>query len=184
MPALRLLSLIAAMVLASSTCAWAQTNMSPALTQDLRDAEVQKQLIAIGVLDATAGRASGPDLGNAVAWFRKAYQFAGGSGPLTPEEKQKLKESYDKFIARTGLQTVTYTDAPTKTVLKLRVPAAFVGGASDWGVHQRPGRLERMQTDVCTDLRGVHLVEGAGHWVQQERADEVNRLLLEFLQTT
>jgi esterase/lipase superfamily enzyme len=127
MPALRLLSLIAAMVLASSTCAWAQTNMSPALTQDLRDAEVQKQLIAIGVLDATAGRASGPDLGNAVAWFRKAYQFAGGSGPLTPEEKQKLKESYDKFIARTGLQTVTYTDAPTKTVLKLRVPAAFVG---------------------------------------------------------
>ena len=58
MPALRLLSLIAALVLAPS--AWAQTNMSSALTQDLRDAEVQKQLIAIGVLDATAGRASGP----------------------------------------------------------------------------------------------------------------------------
>ena len=75
MPALRLLSLIAALVLAPS--AWAQTNMSSALTQDLRDAEVQKQLIAIGVLDATAGRASGPDLGDAVAWFRKAYQFAG-----------------------------------------------------------------------------------------------------------
>jgi esterase/lipase superfamily enzyme len=101
--------------------------MSSALTQDLRDAEVQKQLIAIGVLDATAGRASGPDLGDAVAWFRKAYQFAGGTGPLTPDERQKLKESYDKFIARTGLQTVTYTDAATNTVMKLHVPAAFVG---------------------------------------------------------
>jgi esterase/lipase superfamily enzyme len=127
MPAFRLLGLIAAMVLASSACALAQTNMSPALTQDLRDVDVQKQLIALGVLDATAGRASGPDLGNAVAWFRKAYQFAGGTGPLTPAERQKLKESYDKFIARTGLQTVTYTDAATDTVAKLRVPAAFVG---------------------------------------------------------
>jgi esterase/lipase superfamily enzyme len=127
MPALRLLSLIAAMILAPSACAWAQTNMSPALTQDLRDAEVQKQLISLGVLDATAGRASGADLGDAVAWFRKAYQFAGGTGPLTPDERQKLKESYDKFIARTGLQTVTYTDADTNTVMKLHVPAAFVG---------------------------------------------------------
>src|SRR5262249_24050351 len=127
MPALRLLSLIAALVLAPSACAWAQSNMSPALTQDLRDAEVQEQLIALGVLDATARRASGPDLGNAVAWFRKAYQLAGGTGPLTPDEKQKLKEAYDKFIARTGLQTVTYKDAATDTVMKLRVPAAFVG---------------------------------------------------------
>jgi pimeloyl-ACP methyl ester carboxylesterase len=26
-----------------------------------------------------------------------------------------------------------------------------------------------------------HLIPGAGHWVQQERPDEVNKLLLEFL---
>ena len=30
-------------------------------------------------------------------------------------------------------------------------------------------------------LRGSHILEGAGHWVQQERAAEVNRLLIEFL---
>jgi pimeloyl-ACP methyl ester carboxylesterase len=27
-----------------------------------------------------------------------------------------------------------------------------------------------------------HLVEGAGHWVQQEAPTEVSRLLLEFLE--
>ena len=30
-------------------------------------------------------------------------------------------------------------------------------------------------------LRGSHILPGAGHWIQQERADEVNRLLIEFL---
>jgi pimeloyl-ACP methyl ester carboxylesterase len=30
-------------------------------------------------------------------------------------------------------------------------------------------------------MTGVHLVEGAGHWVQQERPEQVSRLLLQFL---
>jgi pimeloyl-ACP methyl ester carboxylesterase len=30
-------------------------------------------------------------------------------------------------------------------------------------------------------LRGSHIIDGAGHWVQQERPAEVNRLLIEFL---
>ena len=30
-------------------------------------------------------------------------------------------------------------------------------------------------------IRGCHILEGPGHWVQQERPDEVNRLLLDFL---
>jgi pimeloyl-ACP methyl ester carboxylesterase len=32
-----------------------------------------------------------------------------------------------------------------------------------------------------TDLRGTLLLPGAGHWVQQERPDEVNAALLGFL---
>jgi pimeloyl-ACP methyl ester carboxylesterase len=62
------------------------------------------------------------------------------------------------------------------------VPACFIAGKSDWGAYQAPGSLERMQTGaVCTQWRGTHLVEGAGHWVQQEQPEEVSRLLLQFL---
>lgn len=60
------------------------------------------------------------------------------------------------------------------------VPACFIAGASDWGVHQKPGELQRMHS-ACGRLRGVHLVPGAGHWVQQEQPAETLRLLLDFL---
>ena len=61
------------------------------------------------------------------------------------------------------------------------VPSAFIGGGRDWGVHQTPGALEAMRTRVCTQMTGVHLVPDAGHWVQQEKPEEVNRLLLGFV---
>jgi hypothetical protein len=44
-----------------------------------------------------------------------------------------------------------------------------------------PGAFERMQNSVCTQWRGTFIVEGAGHWVQQEQPDEVSKLLLQFL---
>ncbi len=61
------------------------------------------------------------------------------------------------------------------------VPSLFVSGKSDWGVYQRPGSFERMQTSACTRMQGCHLVDGAGHWVQQEQPDIVSRLLIDFL---
>ena len=62
-------------------------------------------------------------------------------------------------------------------------PSLFIAGAQDWGIHQRPGALERMETQACTDLRGLHLLDGAGHWVQQEQSAEVNRLVIDFLRS-
>jgi pimeloyl-ACP methyl ester carboxylesterase len=61
------------------------------------------------------------------------------------------------------------------------VPACFIAGKSDWGVYQNPGALERMEGSAYTLWRGTYLIEGAGHWVQQEQPKEVARLLLEFL---
>jgi pimeloyl-ACP methyl ester carboxylesterase len=34
---------------------------------------------------------------------------------------------------------------------------------------------------VCTQLRGTHLVQGAGHSLVEEKPDSVNQLLVEFL---
>ena len=62
------------------------------------------------------------------------------------------------------------------------VPATFIAGAQDWGIHQFPGALEAMASDaVCPDWRGTHLIEGAGHWVQQEQPEAVVEQLLAFL---
>jgi len=62
------------------------------------------------------------------------------------------------------------------------VPSLFIAGSSDWGVQQVPGSLERMRDAACTRMHGVHLIEGAGHWVQQEQPERVTELLLGFLQ--
>jgi len=61
------------------------------------------------------------------------------------------------------------------------VPSCFIAGRSDWGIYQKPGDIERMQDTVCTQMLGCHLVDGAGHWVQQEQPREVSKLLIEFL---
>ena len=62
------------------------------------------------------------------------------------------------------------------------VPSMFVAGSSDWGTYQRPGVFERMQGTSCTNMVGCHLIDGAGHWVQQEQSERVSQLLVEFLQ--
>ena len=40
-----------------------------------------------------------------------------------------------------------------------------------------------MRTTVCTDMRGFELVDGAGHWVQQEQPEKTCELILEFLRS-
>jgi len=62
------------------------------------------------------------------------------------------------------------------------VPSLFVAGKSDWGTYQRPGNFERMQQSACTHMVGCHLIDGAGHWVQQEQPERVSELLIELLQ--
>jgi len=64
---------------------------------------------------------------------------------------------------------------------RIEVPTLFVAGAADWGIHQKPGELARLQGGALPQLRGCHLLPGAGHWVQQEQPEAVNALLLDFL---
>jgi pimeloyl-ACP methyl ester carboxylesterase len=61
------------------------------------------------------------------------------------------------------------------------VPSIFIAGNRDWGTYQRPGNFERMQGAGCTQMLGCDLIEGAGHWVQQEQPEQVSAMLLDFL---
>ena len=60
------------------------------------------------------------------------------------------------------------------------MPTGFLTGSLDPVVFMQPGSIERM-TEVLPDFRGGTVVEGAGHWVQQERPAETNAALLAFL---
>ena len=68
---------------------------------------------------------------------------------------------------------------------KIRVPALFVGGLRDpvvTGIEMKgegPGVAALPM--FCEDLRAKVLIEGAGHWNQQEAPEETNAALLEFL---
>lgn len=61
------------------------------------------------------------------------------------------------------------------------VPACFISGLQDWGNYQSPGAIDAMQSTACSQFRGIHLIEGAGHWVQQEQPETVSTRLLAFL---
>jgi pimeloyl-ACP methyl ester carboxylesterase len=65
--------------------------------------------------------------------------------------------------------------------LSIGVPSMFIAGTSDWGIHQKPGEFERMQSRACSDMRHVELIDGAGHWVQQEQPEAVVQALLAHL---
>ncbi|MFT5578137.1 MAG: pimeloyl-ACP methyl ester carboxylesterase [Paraglaciecola psychrophila] len=61
------------------------------------------------------------------------------------------------------------------------VPTLFMAGKHDWGIHQIPKALAQMAGCGCSDLRAVHLLDGAGHWLQQQQLQQCNGLILSFL---
>ncbi len=60
------------------------------------------------------------------------------------------------------------------------MPVWFIGGTRDPVIASRPGYVESMAARL-PDLRGTVLIDGAGHWTQQEAPDEFNRALLAAL---
>jgi pimeloyl-ACP methyl ester carboxylesterase len=60
------------------------------------------------------------------------------------------------------------------------MPVGFLTGSLDPVNTMMPGAAEAM-AGLLPDFRGVTMVEGAGHWVQQEKPEETNAALLQFL---
>jgi pimeloyl-ACP methyl ester carboxylesterase len=96
---------------------------------------------------------------------------------------------YTEEYSRTGFQGGLngYRGAPGSDDLQifagrtLDVPSSFISGKQDWGTYQNPGALTRLEKVVTTRYLGTHLIDGAGHWVQQEQPEALTRLLLDFL---
>ncbi len=63
---------------------------------------------------------------------------------------------------------------------KIRQPTIYIAGSAD-GVPQMLAADVAAMESLVPNLTGRHILDGVGHWTQQEAPDEVNRLLLDFL---
>jgi pimeloyl-ACP methyl ester carboxylesterase len=105
---------------------------------------------------------------NDLDYYVQAFQQGGFRGPVN---RYRAQQRDWELLPQLADRTV---DAPSCFIAgALDLVRYFVPGM-DWFAD--PGRY-------CTDFRGATLVEGKGHWVQQEAPDPVNHALLDFLQT-
>jgi pimeloyl-ACP methyl ester carboxylesterase len=107
---------------------------------------------------------------------------------LTEEDLQVYSTEYARTGFQGGLNSYRIlidsrfdSDLNSFSGRTIDVPAMFIGGARDWGVYQLPGAFEKMQRGACTRLLGVHLIQGAGHWMAEEQPSQLNQLLIDFL---
>jgi pimeloyl-ACP methyl ester carboxylesterase len=61
---------------------------------------------------------------------------------------------------------------------RIGIPTLFIGAQDD--VVIAPEHIEAMKP-LVDDLE-VHMLEHCGHWSQQEQPDEVNRLMIDWLE--
>ena len=59
-------------------------------------------------------------------------------------------------------------------------PSLFVGGALDASTAWMTDAI-RTYPSTLPGLVSSHLLEGCGHWIQQERPEEINRFLTDWL---
>jgi pimeloyl-ACP methyl ester carboxylesterase len=117
--------------------------------------------------DASADRPLPDWLSEAdLAYFTQVYKESGFRGGL----------NWYRNIDRNWELTAPWQDA------QIHQPSLFIAGSKDSVITgligaKRVGDMER----VLPNLKKKLIIEGAGHWVQQERADEVNAALIAFL---
>ena len=85
------------------------------------------------------------------------------------------------YRVRRGSDPKSVAEMLTFSGRTIDVPSMYLAGKSDWGVYQTPGAVEKMQASACTHMVGFHLLDGAGHWVQQEQPEQVSTHLVAFL---
>uniref|UniRef100_UPI00355A7D2D alpha/beta fold hydrolase n=1 Tax=Hyphomonas atlantica TaxID=1280948 RepID=UPI00355A7D2D len=60
-------------------------------------------------------------------------------------------------------------------------PSLYIGGTEDLVLKMFPGDMIAAMKESLADLRGAELLDGCGHWTQQERPVEVSDRLLSWL---
>ncbi len=96
--------------------------------------------------------------------YTREFEYSGFFGPL----------SRYRNVDRDWEDLAAFADRP------ITIPALFVGGSKDGPTIWGASAIARFG-ETLPKLHQSVILDGCGHWVQQERADETNALLLDFL---
>ncbi len=101
-------------------------------------------------------------------YFESQFRESGFRGPLNRYRNQQ--RDWERLAALSGA--------------RITRPACFIAGRRDGVLKFIPDfdMVANMKRWV-DDLRVCEIIDGAGHWIQQERPAEVTKLLLGFLAT-
>jgi pimeloyl-ACP methyl ester carboxylesterase len=96
--------------------------------------------------------------------FTESFKASGFAGPI----------GWYRSMDRSWERTAHLADA------KVTQRALFIAGERDPVILFSQSQIERMP-GVVPNLAGIRMMEGAGHWIQQERPDDVNGEIIRFL---
>lgn len=141
-------------------------------------------------LYSLSGEAEGNDRWNPV---RDPAEPRGTSAPpkmpswLSEADLDTLVAEYERASFTGGLNYYrnmdrNWTLTPFLDGAKILQPTLFIAGDRDPVIDFAREAYERMGTNIPHLKKNV-LLPGAGHWTQQERPEEVNRLMIEFLKS-
>ena len=99
-------------------------------------------------------------------YFTAAFEAGGFRGPLNRYRNQDRD----------------FENLPEMGAAPINQPSCFIAGAKDIVRRFVPNFDPYADpANNCTDLRAATIIDGAGHWVQQEAPQQVTAALLEFL---
>ncbi|MGF0315415.1 alpha/beta fold hydrolase [Nocardia fluminea] len=133
------------------------------LAANVRHTLLQDEVLsARGFLDTGAAEPALPDWLSPAEfdYYVQAFTETGFTGGL----------NYYRNLDRSWERTAQLADEITQ-------PSLFIGGSADPVIAFTP--IAKMPA-VLTDLRRSLILDGAGHWIQQQRPAEVNAALIDF----
>jgi pimeloyl-ACP methyl ester carboxylesterase len=106
---------------------------------------------------------------------------------LTEKDIDVFTEGFKRTGFRGGVNWYRNIDrnwelTPFLSEAKIHQPSLFIAGELDGVIVMSRAAFDNLESAV-PDLRQKILIPGAGHWVQQERPQEVNDALIEFLKS-
>ncbi len=98
-------------------------------------------------------------------YYISQFKISGFHGPLNRYRNHQTDHAF----------LTSFSDS------QIYVPSLYIGGRRDLALKMFRGDIIEAMKHHLRDLRGVHLIDGCGHWTQQEEPEIVSTYLLDWL---